>query len=165
MHNKRREMLDLVEQRQAHLTAAEKALTAGDQETYNREMAEAISFNGRIQAISDLLAEQDRFEVGSAVGVAADTAQIEDMVQRMREGHGRMTMTVDEVRGMMNSTLISTDTLATPRRVGTNIRDNHDVVSAVLDRVNVEDLQGCSQMDEPYVKTMQTADAATPQPT
>ena len=160
MHNKRREMLDLVQKRQAHLTAAEKALTAGDQETYNREMAEATGFNSRIQAISDLLTEQDRFEVG-AVDATADTAQIEDMVRRMQEGHGRMTMTVDEVRGMMNATLIATDTLATPRRVGTNIRDNHDVVSAVLNRVNVVDLQGCSQMDEPYVKTMQTAAIGT----
>ena len=85
MHNKKREMLDLVQLRQAHLTAAEKALTAGDQETYNREMAEATGFNGRIQAISDLLTEQDRFEVG-AVDTTADTAQIEDMVQRMRVG-------------------------------------------------------------------------------
>ena len=160
MHEKKRKLLDLIAQRKTHLDAATAALEAENREEYDKEMQAATAMNDEIAALQNLLNEQDRFSTGIPMA-ETDNDAIEDLVGRMRAGQGRMELAVDEVRRVLNSTLIGTDSLAKPTRVGTTIHDNHDVVSALLDRVTVVDMQGCSQWDEPYVKAMQTADAGT----
>lgn len=62
----------------------------------------------------------------------------------------------DEVRAV----LLGTGSIAKPTEVG-GINDPHNTVSSLVDQVKVEDMTGMGSHKEAYVKTFQTAGAAT----
>lgn len=165
MKNARRMYINAVAERTKHLNAAEAALAANNQAEYESELAAAQAMNANIEQLQTLVNEQDRFI--SAVEIPAQTttaatipADVENLVAQLHNGE-KITLPQDQVlatiRDAVNSVLIGTDTLAKPTGVGTRIRDNQDTVSGVLSMVTVEDLSGCQEWQEPYVKENSTA--------
>ena len=163
--NARRKYIQLVADRTTHLKAAEAALDAGNQADYEREMKAATDMNAEIEQLQALVNEQDRFIGGIAMdpahsGAQLSTEDVENLAEQLRSGE-RIVLPQNDVlatiREAVNSVLIGTDTLAKPTGVGTKIRDNKDTVSGVLSMVTVEDLSGCQEWQEPYVKTNSTA--------
>lgn len=153
MSNLRRDLVDLTTQRTARLEAAQAALDAGNQADYDSAMADVRNFNGRIQSIQDLLAEQDRQIMAAPAPSGAEAC---DMAEE--RGHALMTgqpvtFTADETRrAVMNSITLATGTLVEPTGAGTNIRDPlGNVVSSIVDQVYVQNLTGMGSFLEPYV--------------
>ena len=153
MSNLRRDLVDLTTQRTARLEAAQAALDAGNQADYDSAMADVRNFNGRIQNIQDLIAEQDR-KIMAAPAPAG--AEARDMAEE--RGHALMTgkavtFTADETRrAVMNSITLGTGTLVEPTGAGTDIRDPlGNVVSSIVDQVYVQNLTGMGSFLEPYV--------------
>lgn len=153
MSNLRRDLVDLTTQRTARLEAAQAALDAGNQADYDSAMADVRNFNGRIQNIQDLIAEQDRQILAAP---APSGAEAHDMAEE--RGHALMTgkavtFTADETRrAVMNSITLATGTLVEPTGAGTDIRDPlGNVVSSIVDQVYVQNLTGMGSFLEPYV--------------
>ena len=163
---KRQKYMQLVSDRAAHLQAAENALAAGNQETYNAEMAAATGMNAEIEQLQNLINEEERYMGGISERTpnAATPDAIDTMAETLRAG-GRIALDQNEVlnviRGAVNSVLIGTESLIQPVGADTNIRDSKATVSGVLDLVHVENLQGCSEWQVPYVKTVSTAGKGT----
>lgn len=161
----KRKLMNLLNKRSEHINAAQTALNNGDQETYNAEMTAATGMNDEIAQLQQMVDEAERF-AGITIDVPAgvDTDAIADAVATLRSGGHidlPMDMVANTIRGAVNSVLIGTDTLATPTGVGTNIHDNNDSVSGILGMVNVQDLEGCAEWQEPYIKTVSTAAVGT----
>ena len=165
MKNARRMYIQAVADRTKHLNAAEAALAANNQAEYESELAAAQAMNANIEQLQTLVNEQERFigPVGApdqTVSANAIPADVENLVAQLHNGE-RIVLPQNEVmatvRDAVNSVLIGTDTLAKPTGVGTRIRDNQDTVSGVLSMVTVEDLSGCQEWQEPYVKENSTA--------
>ena len=99
-------------------------------------------------------------EIRSRLGaVVAKNDDQDDIRKRAEEAKatGRISMDAMETR----STLIGTDSLAKPTKVGSEIHDKMDPISSIIDMVQVADLTGCVGYEEPYVKTETTAGART----
>ena len=86
-----------------------------------------------------------------------------EAVYRSAKETGHMELRAEEVKAAIEtrSTLIATDSLAKPTRVGTDINDNMQSVSSIIDQVSVVDLTGCQAFEEPYVKTDMSAGTRT----
>lgn len=165
MKNARRMYINAVAERTKHLNAAEAALAANDLAEYESELAAAQAMDADIERLQTLIDEQDRFISGGEIPAqtttaAAIPADVENLVAQLHKGE-KITLPQDlvlaTIREAVNSVLIGTDTLAKPTGVGTRIRDNQDTVSGVLSMVTVEDLSGCQEWQEPYVKENSTA--------
>lgn len=165
MNKNKRKLMDLMATRNAHIDAAQAAYDKGDQETYKSEMALATGMNDEIAQLQQLCDEAERFAgVHAEPGAEGDTDAINDAVRALRAGDRMdmpMDLVVNTIRGAVNSVLIGTDTLAQPTGVGTNIHDNNAAVSSILGMVNVQDLEGCAEWQEPYVKEVSTAGVGT----
>ena len=72
---------------------------------------------------------------------------------------GRMTISATEVRSAIaqRSTTIAADTLLKPTKSGTEIHDNLNPVSSIIDQVSVVDATGAAAYEEAYVKAEPTA--------
>lgn len=72
---------------------------------------------------------------------------------------GKMTISATEVRSAIaqRSTTIATDTLLKPTKSGTEIHDNLNPVSSIIDQVSVVDATGAAAYEEAYVKAEPTA--------
>lgn len=164
--NARRKYIQLVADRTTHLKAAEAALAAGNQAEYDRELQAATDMNAEIEQLQALVSEQDRFIGGISVDPAQSSAQsaipedVENLVDTLRAGNSiqlPQNEVLAAVRSAMNAVLTGTETLTKPVGTGTDIHDNRDTVSGVLDMVTTMDLSGLSEWQEPYVKTSSTA--------
>lgn len=160
----KKKLIDLAAKRDEAVKAAEEALLVENQEEYEKNMKAVNAFNAEMKKIQDLLAEQVK-EIGTKAEPEDKTkAAVENMDRMLRSG-AKVELPRDAVltaiREAMNSILIGTDSLAKPTGVGTTIRDNHDYVSELINRVTVLDLYGCSEWQEPYVKVGMTALAGT----
>ncbi len=143
----RAERANLAKELEGDVTAdrlAEIEARIAELETEERELMER----------AEKTAEVRRSLIGSEEKAPAD-----DVEQRAAEvkATGRAVMDAAEVR----STLIATDSLAKPTLVGTEIRDNLEGMSSLIDMVRVEDLTGCQAYEEPYVKTESAAGTRT----
>lgn len=161
----KKRLYDLAAKRDDAMKAAEEALLAENQEEYEKNMKDVNAFNAEMKKIQNLLSEQAK-DIGTKAESAEDTAKasVENMASMLKSG-GKVELPRDAVltaiREAVNSTLIGTDSLAKPTGVGTTIRDNHDYVSELINRVTVMDLYGCSEWEEPYVKVGMSAAAGT----
>ncbi|MCR4657321.1 MAG: phage major capsid protein [Lachnospiraceae bacterium] len=82
-----------------------------------------------------------------------------EKVYRDAKESGHLEIRAAEVKAAIEtrSTLIATDSLAKPTRVGTDIHDTLQSVSSIIDQVSIVDLTGCQAFEEPYVKTEMSA--------
>ena len=89
-------------------------------------------------------------------------ADIEKIYRDAKES-GHIELRASEVKQAIEtrSTLIATDSLAKPTRVGNEIHDTMQSVSSIIDQVSVIDLTGCQAFEEPYVKTEMEAGTRT----
>lgn len=165
MNKNKRKLMDLIAQRKEHIDAAQAALDSGNQETYNAEMANATGMNDEIARLQQLVDEAERFaDADLDVRGEGDSDAIVNDVNTLRSGGHialPMDMVANTIRGAVNSVLIGSDSLAQPTGVGTGIHDNNDSVSGILSMVSVQNLEGCAEWQEPYVKEVSTADVGT----
>lgn len=153
MSNLRRDLVDLTTQRTARLEAAQAALEAGNQADYASAMEDVKGFNGRIENIQALLAEQDRKILTAPAPTGAEARDIaEERGNKLRSGEA-VTFTADETRrAVMNAVTLGTGTLVEPTGAGSDIRDPlGNVVSSIVDQVYVQNLTGMGSFLEPYV--------------
>lgn len=153
MSNLRRDLVDLTTQRTARLEAAQAALEAGNQADYASAMEDVKGFNGRIESIQALLAEQDRKILTAPAPTGAEARDIaEERGNKLRSGEA-VTFTADETRrAVMNAVTLGTGTLVEPTGAGSDIRDPiGNVVSSIVDQVYVQNLTGMGSFLEPYV--------------
>lgn len=160
MHDLRRDLTDQITQRTARLQAAEAALAAGNQVDYDSAMADVSNFNGSIQNIQNLLAEQDKKILAAPPLSAIERRDMaEDRGAALMKGEA-VKFSTDEVRrAVMNQVTLATTTLVEPTGAGSNIRDPlGNVVSSIVDQVYVQDLTGMGAYQEPYVISETVAD-------
>lgn len=153
MNNLRRDLVDLTTQRTARLEAAQAALDAGNQADYASAMEDVKGFNGRIESIQALLAEQDRKILTAPAPTGAEARDIaEERGNKLQSGEA-VTFTADETRrAVMNSITLATGTLVEPTGAGSTIRDPlGNVVPSIVDQVYVQNLTGMGSFLEPYV--------------
>lgn len=160
----RRKFMELMNQRAQHIQAAEAALEANNQDTYNAEMQAAVAMNSEIQQLQNLIAEQDRFAPHPQGGNHVDP-DMSDFAQQLQNG-GTAVIPVADVRRAFrqpeNAITLATGTLASPTQAGSDVREGFErFISSVIDQVSVVDLTGTSGIEEPYVVEDMEADSGT----
>lgn len=157
----RREIIDLGQQRETHLNAAQNAIAGHDDAAYDSAMAEVTRLNNEITRRQNLLDEQDRnFTPASG---AEQRDMINERVNDLRNGRD-IQFTAQEIRRETNNALlVGSGQLVEPVGAGSTIHDPVGVgYSSIIDQVRVLDLTGVSAWQEPYVKSGLTAYAADP---
>lgn len=148
----KRKLIDLSNQRNQHLQAAEAALAANSVAEYDSEMEKVSNLNTEITRVQNLLAEQERKILTQQPSGAEARDMAEERGHTLMQG-GEVKFTVNEVRrAIMNQTTLATGTIVEPSGAGSNIRDPlGNVVSSIVDQVYVQDLTGMGSYSEPYV--------------
>ena len=129
------EMISALEEEQRSLEA--------EADTIKRKMA----LSGRLSSMEG--------ESGDADPAEPTAEQRAAQIQK----EGKMTISATEVRSAIaqRSTTIATDTLLKPTKSGTEIHDNLNPVSSIIDQVSVVDATGAAAYEEAYVKAEPTA--------
>ena len=153
----RRKLIDLANQRNSALQAAEAALQANNQTDYTSAMERVANLNTEIQQVQDLITEQERnIDMRQPSGAEVRDMAEERGAQLMRGD--AINFSASEVRRAINSVTVATGTLVAPTGAGSEIRDPAGSnVSSIVDQVFVQDLTGLSAYQEPYVITQTTA--------
>lgn len=149
----RQKLIDLIARRAAKLTEAENALAAGDMTAYQAAMTQIDNMNAEIQQIQDFLAEQDRQFMAQSGPSAAEARDIAEERGNILAQGGEVKFTADELRrGLRNQITVATGSIVQPTGAGSQIHDPvGNVVSSIVDRVRVINLEGLSGYQEPYV--------------
>lgn len=158
----RRKLIDLANQRNSALQAAEAALQANNQADYTSAMERVANLNTDIQQIQDLITEQERnIDMRQPSGAEARDMAEERGALLMRGD--AINFSASEVRRAINSVTVASGTLVEPTGAGSEIRDPAGSnVSSIVDQVYIQDLSGMSAFQEPYVITELTAHGGTP---
>lgn len=158
----RRKLIDLANQRNSALQAAETALQANNQSDYTSAMERVHNLNAEIQQVQDLITEQERnIDMRQPTGAEARDMAEERGTQLMRGD--AINFSASEVRRAINSVTVAAGTLVEPTGSGTEVRDPAgSTVSSIVDQVYIQDLTGMSAFQEPYVITEMTAQGGTP---
>ena len=152
-----RQLMNLKEERNNHLAAAEVAITGGDKAAYDTAMTMALDMNPKMKDIQNLMDEQARDFRESPGGQREAQDRMAEQAEMLRKGH-EITLATEDVRlelmrDVRNMTTLASDDLIRPTRTGTNIRDSFGPVNSILDQVTVEDLTGTGGIKEPYAVT------------
>lgn len=147
----KREIIDLANQKQIHLDAASAALDAKDHETYNSEMEKVRNISKEITDRRALVTEAEAAVIAKPEDPQEDKDKVSERVNALRKGDSIKLSTVEMLRGIRNSTLL-TSPITQPVGAGTEI---HDIpgsgVSALIDHVQTMDMTGMSSWEESYV--------------
>lgn len=154
----KRKLIELSNQRNQHLQAAEAALVANNAAGYDSEMEQVSNLNDEISRVQNLLAEQARRVDAEPPSQRELSDMVEERVNSLRNG-GSITFDQAEVRrAVRNNITLATGTLVQPAGAGELIRDPlGNMPSSILDRVSVVDLTGMGSFLEPYVVSELTA--------
>ena len=148
----KRKLIDLCNQRNQHLQAAEAALTAGNVADYESAMEKATNLNADIQRIQNLLTEQERKLVEQQPTGAEARDMAEERGSVLLKGGEVKFSAVEVRRAILNQTTLAATTLVQPTGAGSEIRDPlGNVVSSIVDQVMVTDMSGMGSYMEPYV--------------
>ena len=153
----RRKYNDLLAKRAGMLTEAESLLKEGKREDYRSKMTEIENLNSEITEVKTLIDEQDRqfMQKQDTPGEARDKAL--ERAEILRKG-GEVKFSAAEVRKAIT---LATTTLAEPTGVGRDIRGGDAPISAIIDQVQVVNLSGMGEYQEPYVITELDAKVGT----
>lgn len=158
----KRKLIDLCNQRNQYLQAAEAALTAGNVEDYDSAMEKATNLNADIQRIQNLLKEQERKLVEQQPTGAEARDMAEERGTILQKGGEVKFSAVEVRRAILNQITLTTGSLAQPTGAGSDIRDPlGNVVSSIVDQVMVTDMSGMGSYMEPYVISELGANAGT----
>lgn len=162
--NTNRQKLDeLLSQRAAHLEAAKAALDKGDSLEYKACLDKAKGMNSQIEEIQGLVKEFDRFDIAKAPKYGTDAYDLKDMGERLR-AHERVAFSPETVLNALRPKdgLNFSGTLITPTGAGSQVHDGFNAqVSTLANMVRVENFQGLSGWEEPYLKKIQEAQAGS----
>lgn len=139
----KRKLIDLCDQRNQHLQAAEAALKANNVADYDSAMEKVANLNPEIQRIQNLLAEQERHLLEQQPTGAEALDMAEERGAALMKGD-KVTFSALEVRrAILNQTTLATGSLVQPTGAGSEIRDPlGNVVSSIVDQVFVTDMSG-----------------------
>lgn len=155
----KRKIIDLANQKQIHLDAASAALDAKDHETYNSEMEKVRNISKEITDLQALVTEAEAAVIAKPEDPQEAEDKVGERVNALRKGQPINLSTVELLRGIRNSTLV-TSPITQPVGAGTEI---HDIpgsrVSSIIDRVQTMNLTGLSGWEEPYVAAELSANA------
>ena len=164
--NPRRQLNDLIAQRQQQLTAAETALEAHNHEEYNSAMERVTNMNAEIKRLQDLIAEQDRqFAAPAAPQSAAEQRDaMEARVEALRRGDAvnyDLRTLLSGIRGGMLATVtVGTETVVMPEGAGSIIHGGDRPICSIVDLVHTIDATGMGSFVEPYVAAEMAAKGA-----
>ena len=153
----RRKYNDLLAKRAGMLTEAESLLKEGKREDYKAKMMEIGNINTEITEVKALIDEQDRqfMQKQETPGEARDKAL--ERAEFLRKG-GEVKFSAAEIRKAIT---LATTSLAEPTGVGRDIRGGDAPISAIIDQVQVVNLSGMGEYQEPYVITELDAKVGT----
>ena len=162
--NARKERDNLIQRRAGFLQAAENFKTAGDTAGYKAEMDKAKALNTQIDELNEQVQEADRYAQIHAPKFGSDRKDLTEMGKAMAAGE-RVKIDVEDVFASMRrneGTLLSSP-VVTPQGGGANIHDGFaGQVSSLLNQVNVQNLNGLSSWEEPYVVSDMEAQGGDP---
>ena len=155
----RRDLTGKLQERTALLEKAEGLLQEGDREGYRAQMDLVKAMNADIQALQDLIQEQDRKFMEKAADPAEERDKAEERGSTLMKGQEVKFSALEVAKSLFlpraaveKSVTLATGTLAQPTGAGTNIRDPlGNGVGAIIDQVYVQDLTGMASYLEPYV--------------
>lgn len=155
----RRKLTEKLQERTALLEKAEGLLQEGSREEYKAQMDLVKAMNTDIQALQDLIQEQDRKFMKQAPDLAEERDKAEERGNALMKGQEVKFSALEVSKALFlpqhaveKSVTLATGTLAQPTGAGTNIRDPlGSGVGAIIDQVYVQDLTGMSSYLEPYV--------------
>lgn len=155
----RRKLTEKLQERTALLEKAEGLLQEGNREEYQTQMDAVKGLNTDIQALQDLIQEQDRKFMEKAADPAEERDKAEERGNLLMKGQEVKFSALEVSKALFlpqsaveKSVTLATGTLAQPTGAGTNIRDPlGNGVGAIIDQVYVQDLTGMSSYLEPYV--------------
>ena len=158
----KRKYNDLMNQRSAHISAAEEALAAGNQEGYNNAMAAAEVLNPELENLRRLITEEERFD-NSAPANAHEASELAiERANALQNGETISFSAREVLNGLRmggalpdieNSTTLATGTLVQPTGASSEIRDGFFGISSIIDEVRSINLTGMGSFLEPYVKS------------
>lgn len=160
----KRKLIDLASQRTQFLQEAENALQAGNNAAYDDAMAKVSNVNADIERVQNLVHEQERQLDMREPSAAEFRDMAEDRVNELI--HGReVKLSIDEMRRAFRNTdgdgTLMSGAIAQPTGAGANINDNIGACS-LLDLVRVENFEGLSGWEEPYMVSDMATDVGTP---
>ena len=152
-----KKLLEIQERKNALLKELEGDVTEERMREIEEEQRNLEADEARIKQQIEL-----RNKLGNPIekpeaGRSEETA--EERAAKVKES-GKLEISAAETRSALiqqRSTTIATDTLAKPTKVGSDIKDDMESISSIVDQVTVTDLTGCAGFEEPYLKTGLTA--------
>lgn len=161
INTNRQKLNELISQRAAHLEAAKAALDKGDSLEYKACLEKAKAMNGQIEEIQGLVKEFDRYDMARAPKYGTGEKDLQDMGERLM-AHERVSFDPADVLKTLRprDSLVFSGEIVQPTGGGSEIHDGVNAqVSTLANMVRVENFQGLSAWEEPYLKSIQEAQA------
>lgn len=159
----RQRINELMGQRAGFLKAAQAALDKGDHLEYKAQLEKAQAMNGQIDDLQAMVQEFDRYDIAHAPVFGTGAKDMEEM-GRALAAHERVAFQPKDVLDMMRSnSLLYSGQIVAPSGAGSQVQDgNNAQVSGLINQVRVEDFGGLDSWKEPYLKSIQEAQAGKP---
>lgn len=161
----RARMNELMGQRADLLKNAEAALAACNTVEYRSIMDKIKNMDPQLDDYKALVHEYDAYDISHApVGDIHDSYDRKNMGE-MLAAHKRVGFTASNVLDeLRKNSLLYSGALITPKKAGSEAHDGfHAQTSTLIDQVQVENMEGFSAFEEPYLKTMPAASVGTPE--
>lgn len=160
----RQRVNELMSQRAGFLKAAQAALDQGNQLEYKAQLEKAKAMNGQIDDLQALVQEYDKYDIAHAPVFGTGAKDLEEM-GRALAAHERVGFQPKDLLDMMRTNiLLYSGSLVTPTGAGSQVQDgNNAQVSTLINQVRVESFAGLGSWEEPYLKSVQEAQAGKPE--
>lgn len=145
-----RKLIELAAEREAALNAAEAALDANDEATYNSQMERVYNIDAEMDRVNALIAARNR----QVLENVPSPAEIRDMnaergVQLLN--HQSVCITNAEILRELHNAVTIGGTLVQPTGADSQIHGDGAAISSILDLVQVVDLTGLGSYEVPYL--------------
>lgn len=164
INTSRQKLNELVGTRAGMLKAAQDALDKGNQLEYKAQLEKAKALNGQIDELQGLCKEFDRYDIAHAPVYGTDPYDLKDMGERLM-ARERVSFQPQDVLNEMKrpqDSLTWSGDLVQPTGGGSEIHDGFNAqVSTLINQVRVENFNGLPAWEEPYLKSIQEAQAGS----
>lgn len=164
INTSRQKLNELVGTRAGMLKAAQDALDKGNQLEYKAQLDKAKALNGQIDELQGLVKEFDRYDIAHAPLYGNDPYDMKDMGERL-QNHERVSFNPMDVLKQIKrpqDSLTFGGTLVQPTGGGSEVHDGFNAqASTLINLVRAEDFNGMTSWEEPYLKSIQEAQAGS----
>ena len=164
INTSRQKLNELVGTRAGMLKAAQDALDKGNQLEYKAQLDSAKALNGQIDELQGLVKEFDRYDIAHAPLYGNDPYDMKDMGERL-QNHERVSFNPMDVLKQIKrpqDSLTFGGTLVQPTGGGSEVHDGFNAqASTLINLVRAEDFNGMTSWEEPYLKSIQEAQAGS----